>query len=520
LDLLEPVIEQSRLIKKHGLPATWLLQYDALINDNFTSVLKRLDGRQEIGIWLEMVQPLVERAGLPWRGRPGYAWDWHADISFPIGYTPSEREKLTDIFMADFKEIFGYYPRSVGSWIIDAHLLSYLFDRYGITAACNCRDQWGTDGYTLWGGYFSQAYYPSRMNSLMPAQHTEAQIDVPVFRMLGSDPIYQYDAKIEENGQNVFTLEPVYSVSGASSEWVSWFFETILDGPSLTFGYTHVGQENSFGWPAMSEGLTYQVELVAQLAAAGRLQVKTLAETGEIFRSRYRLTPASAVTALSDWQGQRRKSVWYCSRYYRANFFWENKRFRIRDIHLFDENYRERYLESTCTTPGCTYDTLPVMEGFLWSNDRYDAGIRLVEVLSGGQCREIQGLDIDVKDGTGELSISWNCERGIKANMTCSPERLRFLLDPADTAWGLHISWDGSKEIAITEIEKHCLSCRHNGYAYEVLCPRGRIVKDSDSSILIVPDVNEIILCFSTRGSLLEADLYTLAQYKECRERG
>ena len=30
----------------------------------------------------------------------------------------------------------------------------------------------GTDGYTLWGGYWNQAYYPSRLNSYMPAQHS------------------------------------------------------------------------------------------------------------------------------------------------------------------------------------------------------------------------------------------------------------------------------------------------------------------------------------------------------------
>ena len=78
----------------------------------------------EIGAWWEIPQPLVEKAGMKWRGR--YPWDWHADVGFSTGYTPEEREKLTDVYMSDFKKIFGYYPKSVGSWFIDAHT-SQLF---------------------------------------------------------------------------------------------------------------------------------------------------------------------------------------------------------------------------------------------------------------------------------------------------------------------------------------------------------------------------------------------------------
>ena len=44
----------------------------------------------------------------------------------------------------------------------------------------------------------------------MPAQTKEGQIPVPVFRMLGSDPIYQYDTSLGESAQGVITLEPVW----------------------------------------------------------------------------------------------------------------------------------------------------------------------------------------------------------------------------------------------------------------------------------------------------------------------
>ncbi|MEJ7678612.1 MAG: hypothetical protein WKG06_12285 [Segetibacter sp.] len=85
-------------------------------------------------------------------------------------------KKLIDVYMNDFKKIFNYYPKSVGSWFIDAYSLNYMYQKYHIVASSNCKDQYGTDGYTLWGGYWNQAYYPSKINSYMHAQNEKNQI--------------------------------------------------------------------------------------------------------------------------------------------------------------------------------------------------------------------------------------------------------------------------------------------------------------------------------------------------------
>ena len=125
---------------------------------------------------------------MKWRGHYPLR-DWRADIGFATGYSPAEREKLADVYMEDFKKIFVYYPKSVGSWFtrraypeLSVYQISY------IVASCNCKDQYGTDGYTLWGGYWNQAYYPSKRNAYMPAQDEKDQIPVPIFRMLGERP--------------------------------------------------------------------------------------------------------------------------------------------------------------------------------------------------------------------------------------------------------------------------------------------------------------------------------------------
>lgn len=481
VDMLEPVVQQVRLARRHELPTTFLLQYDALLESRFTDLLRSgLDAGSEVGAWLEIVQPQVEAAGLTWRGR--FPWDWHADVGFSIGYTPPQRERLIDVLMERFRAVFGRYPASVGSWFMDAHSLAYLADRYGITASCWCKDQIGTDGYTVWGGYWNQAYYPSRRNAYMPAQTAEAQIPVPVFRMLGSDPIEQY-------GTNLVTLEPSWSC-GADPHWVQWFFDVLTQGPCVTFGYAQVGQENSFGWPKMGQGLAHQYELLARLRAAGQVRVETLADSARWFRERFALTPASAFSALKDWRDEGRRSAWYESRFYRVNLLWEGGALRVRDAHRFDERYAERHLVEPVRTHHCTYDALPVVDGFRWSGEAVQAGLRPVAV-GGSTAAPLAGAGEPQvhEQGETDLSVQWPVEGGGALRILCRPERLAFALPGrAASSWALDLAWDPGKPAAVRQVEERAVRFEHEGFAYAVTLAAGRCRQLEPARIRFEPD--------------------------------
>lgn len=358
--LFDATVQQIQLLKKAALPATFALQYDALMDTNYQNLFVK-QTKFEVGAWWEIPQKLAERAGLKWRGE--HEWDSMANVGFSPGYTPAERRRLVDVYMADFKGVMGHYPKTAGSWYIDEVTLEYMAKKYGIIASCNCKDQIGTDGYTLWGGYWNQAYYPSRFNAYMPAQTRRNEIDVPIFRMLGSDPIYQYG-----NSAGMHTLEPVYQDGGGGSpEWVAWFFDNLLHQPSLAFAYAQAGQENSFGWEAMKNGFTRQIALLSELNRAGEIKIETLAQAGQWFRARYSLTPPSAVVALDDWKHENRKSVWYDSRFYRLNILWQDGKFFIRDLHCFDEDVVSPTRDTALATRSLAYETLPVMDCAVWS---------------------------------------------------------------------------------------------------------------------------------------------------------
>ena len=480
IDLFETVKGHIDLLTKYGFKGTFLLQYDALINPEYTDMLKALPSDQfEIGVWFEIPQPLVENSNVPWRGC--VPWDCRANVGFSVGYENDQKKAMVDELFEKFKEIFGYYPKSFGSWAFDIVALNHANEKYGLDAACNCKDQVGTDGYTMWGGYYGQAYYPSKVNSYCPAQNEENQVKVPIFRMLGSDYIYQYDFGYNVNNtgnsgiMGVVSLEPGYTSKvlggGGVREWNEWYFDQNFSGNCLSFGYTQAGQENDFFWKQINPGLYSQCEIIKKMVEEGRLEVETLGETGRWYKETYPVTPASSLVADHDWKNSGKKTWWYCCKNYRVNFYAENGKFWIRDLYIFDEKYEERYLNNVCTTEYLEYDTLPVMDGVRFCGNGKRAGIYLKAKADGTD----KGLDFyDIRyseDGTSaSLDVVYTpvgnvrivaSEDGIKVTAT----EKDFVIEPVYADFT-------DKYVTAKKANDHRadLTAQGFGYGIDVLC--------------------------------------------------
>jgi len=502
--LYQTVVKQVEMMKKYKLGGTFLLQYDALMDARYQELLKSLPRDSfEIGAWWELPQPLVEKAGLTWRGR--YPWDWRANIGFSTGYSPEEREKLADVYMNDFKKIFGYYPKSVGSWFIDAHTLNYLYQKYNIVASCNCKDQYGTDGYTLWGGYWNGAYYPSKINSYMPAQHQSNQIPVPIFRMLGSDPVRQYDQGLGNERQGVITLEPVYPEAGGDSAWVNWYFKEMIEGESMEFAYTQAGQENSFTWPAMAKGLEIQLPLIARLRNEKKVTVETLAQSGKWFRENYKITPATSVTVNKDLKGSNRKTVWFNSRFYRINLLWEDGTLRFRDIHLFNENLPSPYLTQKATSNACAFYTLPFVDGYIWSTPQKMAGLRFKTVVNGKEVL-LKGGDPTVTSPIpGTLHISWPVASFAGTLVMDMDEQQITMKMTGKNAnnWFLDMTTADSVKLPFIKITPNQIDCRFEEMNYSIAAKTGQFSQPGDSVVFRITPANNNMLLDLSDGNLL-----------------
>lgn len=410
IDLVTPVRKQLELLNKTGLKSTFLFQYDALKRQDISELFVGADkDKIEIGGWFELVREQVEKCGLPWRGRKGYDWDHFAEVDTPMGYSKQERIALVDEYMSAFRQVFGCYPKSMGAWAIDSFTLGYMYDKYAIEAFCICREQVGTDGYNFSGGYYAGGYYASKNNMLCPAQTLAEQIDVPVFRMLGSDIVRQYYSGLDENFnpaalQGVVTLEPVGDgvTGGSNPRWVDWFLNVTYDN-ALNFAYAQAGQENSFGWRRMKDGLEYQFNKFASDEKDGKYEVITLGECGRAFKERFRQTPATTATAFGSFENKNEGAIWYENKNYRIGYYYCDGEFLIRDVYLFNEKYAERYIDGILENHDYAYDNLPITDGYLFGGKGIRAGIYLCK-----NQREINLKDIryaEIGDDTVEIFL-------------------------------------------------------------------------------------------------------------------
>ncbi|WP_111307258.1 DUF3863 domain-containing protein [Confluentibacter sediminis] len=504
--LYQTVVNQVKMMKEYNLGGTFLLQYDALLDSRYQKLLKELPKDSfEIGAWWEIPKPMAEKAGLKWRGR--FPWDWHADVGFSTGYTPEEREKLADVYMNDFKEIFGYYPKSVASWFIDAHTLNYLYEKYDIVASANCKDQYGTDGYTMWGGYWNQAYYPSKINSYMPAQNMENQIPVPIFRMLGSDPLRQYDTGLGHTIQGVITLEPVYTDAGGDENWVKWYLDQFINGESMEYAYTQAGQENSFTWNSMKKGFEIQLPLISKLRDENKVIVETLEESGKWFKKNYKVTPATSVVVENDngtlWNDNR-KTVWFNSRFYRANLLWDQDgTLKFRDIHLFDENLKSTYFDKKLESNQALFFTLPIVDGYLWSKPDEIAGLRFKEFINGKETLLEGGSPTITNPTKGKLVISWPLKNDKGSILMEFDEKKVTITYNGDNEinWFLDLTTSRGAELPFKKINSNTIDSKFENTNYSIKAEKGDFSVPNDQTIFrITPRMDSIVLDFSLRN--------------------
>ena len=363
-NLLKTTREQLDLVNEYGLDATFLLQYDVIANDEFVKMIKERAGENiELGFWYEVVEPLTTACGMPYESKRGWKWDWFIKPGFSVSYSLSDRERLIDEAMRKFKEVFGYYPRTVGSWLLDTHTINYLNDNYEIDALCYCRDQINTDAYTFVGGYFNQGYYPSRNNYFTPAGSLDTQVNIPIFRLLGPDPINNYDYgkyASPECGRGPYTMELVYpKTTGRDPKITAWYFDNFFNQEDLGFSYVQIGQENSFAMYDIIEPLRMQIEQAIKLDG---VKIEKMCDTGRAFKERFKTTPATSVCALNNWDTTDCQSVYYDCINYTANVMRVGNNTFIRALYLFDDRVEDYYTKRVCDTFDAVYENLPIVD--------------------------------------------------------------------------------------------------------------------------------------------------------------
>ncbi len=498
-DDFDTIRNQIQIARQYGLPTTYALKYDALTDERYQELMKnQIDQLDEISAWWEITREMCEKAGVRFRGTVTEEFDERVNSAYSIGYEPEERKRLVDAYMEEFHQVFGYYPKTIGSWVLDTVTLEYAAEKYGVVAGATCRDQIGTDGFTLWGGYPNGIYYPSRMNENIPAQSAENQLSIPVFRLLGPDPIYNFEQNLRDDLHGmVFTLEPAW-LTGRDMDWISWMFDNLTEENALGIGYAQVGQENNFLWENIEPGFAPQLELIAKLARDEKIRVETMAKSAQWFRQKYRLTPPMTWQASKDWNQNHNLSVqWYASNCYRLGFLGENQYLRIRDFFLYREDYCSRYLRHAMTNAKSTFDALPILYPQLWSDLWQERPfIRLVDKHGDEPTGGIHFYAENETDARAELMNL--TEGNVLASFQLKPDCL--------TLYGEYcLAFDLLP--VLKEINGPYIQMEHEGFSYQFTVETGTIKKTGPNRIQIEPENGQICLCLGEPQSI--SDLYT-----------
>ena len=498
IDDFETLENQLTVLAKFNLPSTVALKYDALMDEEYQKLIKtyKKENELEISAWWEITAELCERAGVQFRGERGEEYDDRVDSAYSIAYEPEERIKIVDAYMQDFKEIYGVYPQSIGSWVLDECTLEYAKEQYGIVAAAVCRDQIATDGFTLWGGYPNGPYYPSVNNLNVPAQSEQKQLKLPTFRLLGPDPIFMFEQNVRGTIFGVHTLEPS-SISGRG-ERIPWTFARITDEDAVGINYLQVGQENNFLWPNIAPGYIPQIEAVNKLRAEGKLLVQTMAETAKFFSESFELTPPMSYQGTTDWSADQLEALNYASSEYRLSFLYEKQKLRIRDFFKFEENYKSRYLDESIKTAASFYDCPPLLFPQIWKQEYGKRPFIKLLDAEGLELDDIEEISFSAIDAYSSEINAQNKDGEISIKMF--PDRVEF-----SGRFGLLFEYLP----VLKSVEGKKIYLEYESFPYELDLAKGEFEKLSADSVKINSEEDQIIIKFSdlSKAEICEKDL-------------
>ncbi|MDO8639058.1 MAG: hypothetical protein Q7R43_05785, partial [Candidatus Daviesbacteria bacterium] len=436
------VLGQVAILNKYKLDATWLIRFDALGNEKIINELKSRVG-DEKGLFLEVTPTWADQAKVSYRQSDS----WHsAGSAFLTGYERPEREKLIDIAFGKFKNIFGYYPVSVGAWWIDSYSLSYMQKKYGITGALIVADQYSTDNYQIWGQYFGTPYYPAKNNALHPAQSLENKLDIVMMQWAPRDPVNSYGNGVMESTFSVQANDYI-DYHSLDTEYFSRLIDVYTKQQFNRFAQVVVGLENSYDWKKY--GLEYQKQI--EVLSKKQINIATMSDFAQWYKKNFPEISPTQIIIADDPLRSNKKTIWFMNPYYRAGWFFNNDGSVFRDIRQYIDGEEELCFKVRCDSVNFATSATRVLDevsfGHKWIIDQGKISNFKVErngadfVISykneAGNLRKIGLLPRDLSiDGkvlsidTAILSVTKNDNLALK-NYSVSDTFLKWSFFPA-----------------------------------------------------------------------------------------
>jgi hypothetical protein len=122
----------------------------------------------------------------------------------------------------------------------------------------------------------------------------------------------------------------------------------------------------------MAAAYPMQLDELTKYVGKGGLVVETMGDTGRRFKRLFKSTPAQAQVMLQDPFGNPdnpERTVWYQSKYYRANLHFRGNQFYLRDLHVYSDAFEQPYLTEPVRHHGIEQRLLAALDGYHWSDN-------------------------------------------------------------------------------------------------------------------------------------------------------
>jgi len=254
-------------------------------------------------------------------------------------FSNEDKMAIVDDCFNLFKEKFGFYPESTGSYYLDAFTINYIKAKYpmvkcavatcfeeGVKAYHTTNNSW----YTFMDGGPWAPWIPSKVNSAMPADSVEDDSGIVAIPHLSRDVMACFDG----NGSN-FGTHPQNVLRGMIYEdnELPYFFNLVdmfiqqgkyNDGHAYNMMFVGPGWLNKLGrWEAPYELLkkSYEdaLDYYGKLKKEGRLIDMTMAEYADYYRKEH---PDYKTPEVALWKdilyGSEKQYLWYYDPYLRC----------------------------------------------------------------------------------------------------------------------------------------------------------------------------------------------------------
>lgn len=332
---------QYQLARENKFPVDWLLRFDAVNNATISGYFRTIvatDSSQTVGAFLEVTPKLTTAANVNYTEGEYMS---QANRIFLSGYSQADRLKLIDAYMKLFYDTFGYYPKVVGAWHLDAYSLEYLSRHYSVVSAVICDEQYNTDRYRLWGGYLGSPYFPSKYNFLVPAAGRDDRVNLVLTKWAQRDPFNFYGTRDESNYS---TQVNDYSFMGFSTNYFSGLLGIYSGGDFNEFTQTNIGLENDYSLSQYKKEIKNSYQALRANQGKYDLRFVSSEDFAQWMQTRYAFTNPAFFYKTNDITDRKSGTVyWYQNPFYRIGIKSDGGKTRIVDFRIYNNREGEEY---------------------------------------------------------------------------------------------------------------------------------------------------------------------------------